>query len=92
MTELDSKYDLENVSSISYALAVDLHCLDSKSPEPESQSAYCMLAVRDGYAKSSGVSGLTFYPMALHPAYGNFTSASPHRFLQDHVLSVRKTT
>ncbi|KFZ19813.1 hypothetical protein V502_03459, partial [Pseudogymnoascus sp. VKM F-4520 (FW-2644)] len=94
MTELDSKYDLENVSSISYALAVDLHCLDSRSPDPERQSAYCMLAdrnrVRDEYAKSSGVSGLTFYPMALHPAYGNFTSAGPPRFLRDHVLSVMK--
>ncbi|KFX85917.1 hypothetical protein V490_09324 [Pseudogymnoascus sp. VKM F-3557] len=94
MTELDSKYDLENVSSISYALAVDLHCLDSRSPDPESQPAYCMLAdrnrVRDEYAKSSGVSGLTFYPMALHPAYGNFTSAGPPRFLKDHVLAVMK--
>jgi hypothetical protein len=36
------------------------------------------------------VSGLTFYPIALHPAYGNFTSASPPRFLKDHVLSVMK--
>ena len=36
------------------------------------------------------MSGLTFYPMALHPAYGNFTSAGPPRFLRDHVLSVMK--
>jgi hypothetical protein len=33
-------------------------------------------------------SAMTFYPMAFHPAYGNFTSAGPPRFLRDHVLSV----
>ncbi|KFY04737.1 hypothetical protein O988_00562 [Pseudogymnoascus sp. VKM F-3808] len=33
-TELDQKYELDNISSISYALAVDLNCLD-----PEQKSA-----------------------------------------------------
>jgi hypothetical protein len=87
MTELDSKYNLENVSSTSYALAVDLNCLDSRSRGPERQSVYCMLAdrnrVRDEYTKSRGVPGLTFCPMALHLAYGNFTSASPPRTEND---------
>lgn len=32
-TELDQKYDLNNISCISYALAVDLHCLDSGSSD-----------------------------------------------------------
>ena len=43
--------------------------------------------VRLEYGSSSE---MTFYPMAFHPAYGNFSSAGPPRFLRDHVLSVMK--
>jgi hypothetical protein len=90
-TELDQKYDLDNVSSISYALAVDLHCLDSAPTDPEERTAFCMLADRNVVRRQYGsASGLTFYPMAFHPAYGNFTSAGPPRFLKDHVLAVMK--
>ncbi|KFY66178.1 hypothetical protein V496_02144 [Pseudogymnoascus sp. VKM F-4515 (FW-2607)] len=32
-TELDQKYELDHISSISYALAVDLNCLDADDPE-----------------------------------------------------------
>ncbi len=71
-TELDQKYDLENISCMSYALAVDLHCLDSGSADPDRKAAFCMLAdrnvVKREYASASGASGLTFYPMAFHPA------------------------
>lgn len=91
MTELDQKYDLQNIGSISYAIAVDLHCLDSQSEDLEDKTAFCMLAdrnvVRREYAFANG---LTFYPMALHPAYGNFTSAGPPNFLEDHVLTVMR--
>ena len=93
-TELDQKYDLENISSMSYALAVDLHCLDSEAADPDEKSALCLLAdrnaVRREYGSSRGASGMTFYPIAFHPAYGNFTSAGPPRFLNDHVFAVMK--
>ena len=89
LTELDQKYELNNISSISYALAVDLHCLHPNSVDPEQSTALCLLAdrniVRLEYESSSA---MTFYPMAFHPAYGNFTSDGPPRFLRDHVLSV----
>jgi hypothetical protein len=91
LTELDQKYDLGNISSISYALAVDLHCLDANSVDHEQKTALCLLAdknmVRLEYDSGSA---MTFYPMAFHPAYGNFSSPGPPRFLRDHVLSVMR--
>jgi hypothetical protein len=33
---------------------------------------------------------MTFYPLAFHPSYGNFTSPRPPRFLHDHVFAVMK--
>jgi hypothetical protein len=90
-TELDQKYDLNSISCMSYALAVDLHCLDSSSADPDRRTAFCMLADRNAVQRQYGsASGLTFYPMAFHSAYGNFTSAGPPRFLKDHVLAVMK--
>jgi len=94
-TELDQKYNLNNLSSISYALATDLHCLSADGAEDaEDRSAWCLLADRNAvqgqYESSSGASGMTFYPLAFHPAYGNFTSPGPPRFLHDHVFAVMK--
>jgi hypothetical protein len=83
---------LDNLSSISYALAVDLHCLHVSPSDPDEKTALCLLAdqnlVRREYVSARGASGLTFYPMAFHPAYGNFTSPGPPAFLRDHVLAV----
>ncbi|KFZ23504.1 hypothetical protein V502_02016, partial [Pseudogymnoascus sp. VKM F-4520 (FW-2644)] len=36
-TELDQKYELDHISSISYTLAVDLNCLDADDPEQKLQ-------------------------------------------------------
>jgi len=91
-TALDEKYDLDNISSISYALAVDINCQDAGGGHDA--PTWCLLADRNAvqqeYKSSSGPSGMTFYPLAFHPAYGNFTSPGPPRFLQDHVLAVMK--
>ena len=46
--------------------------------------------VQREYGSSRSTSGMTFYPLAFHPAYGNFTSPGPPRFLQDHVFAVMK--
>jgi hypothetical protein len=88
---LEEKYDLSHISGISYALAVNLNCIDST--DPELKSAWCLLSDRNAVQReygTSGASGMTFYPLAFHPAYGNFTSPKPPRFLQDHVLAVMK--
>lgn len=91
-TELDQKYELDHISSISYALAVDLNCVDAD--DADQKSAVCLLADRNmvqrEYGSSRSTSGMTFYPLAFHPAYGNFTSPGPPRFLRDHVFAVMK--
>jgi len=93
-TELEQKYDLANISSLSYALAVDLHCLESDAAGADEKPVLCLLAdrnvVRREYGSSRGASGITFYPIAFHPAHGNFTSPGPPRFLNDHVFAVMK--
>jgi hypothetical protein len=86
LTELGQKYILDYIGHISYALAVNINCLDSKSPDPDNQLSYCMLADRNIIAREyQNTRDMTFYPMAFHPAYGNFSSPKPPRFLS-HIL------
>jgi hypothetical protein len=42
--KLDQKYNLNNISCMSYTLVVDLHCFDSSTADPDQQTAFCMLA------------------------------------------------
>ncbi|KFY95266.1 hypothetical protein V500_02863 [Pseudogymnoascus sp. VKM F-4518 (FW-2643)] len=73
-TELDQKYKLDHISSISYTLAVDLNCLDAD--DPKQKSAVCLLAdrniVRREYGSSRSTSGMTFYPLGFNTAGGCF--------------------
>lgn len=90
-TELEQKYILDNISSISYALAVDTYCLDANSPNPNDKLAYCLLADRNKVLREfRGPRDFTFYPLAFHPAYGNFSSSRPPSFLTDNLLAVMK--
>jgi hypothetical protein len=92
LTELDRKYEVDNIGCISYALAVDIHCVDGNSSDGDEKKPLCLLAdrnlVRKEYSSAYGASGLTFYSMAFHPAHGNFTSPRPPAFLKNHVLTV----
>lgn len=88
---LEEKYDLDHISGISYALAVNLNCVDTTDPAGE--SAWCLLSDRNAVQReygASGASGMTFYPMANHSRFGNFTSPQPPRFLNNYVLAVMK--
>ena len=88
-TELEQKYVLDNIDTISYALAVDINCLDARSPDPDDKLAYCLLADRNiVISEYQGPRDYTFYPLAFHPAYGNFSSPRPPAFLMDNVLAV----
>jgi hypothetical protein len=88
-TELGQKYELDHISSISYALAVDLNCVDAD--DPEQKSAVCLLADRNmvqrEYGSSRSTSGMTFYPLAFHPAYG--TSRRQGRHGSCRIMSLR---
>lgn len=90
--ELEQKWELENISHIEYALAVDIHCAEANSSDPNQRKALCMLAnknlVRREYPSARNASDLTFYSLGHHPCFGNFTSAKPPAFLKDHVLTV----
>jgi hypothetical protein len=90
-TELERKYILKNISSISYALAVDISCMDANSPDPNNELVYCLLADRNKVlGEFQGPRDFTFYPLAFHPAYGNFSSPQPPSFLTDNILAVMK--
>mgnify|MGYP001580084090 CR=1 len=80
-TDLDQKNKLNHMSSISYALEVDLNCLNAD--DPKQKSALCLLAdrniVQEEYGSLRATSGMRF-----------FTSPRPPQFLQDHVFAVMK--
>jgi hypothetical protein len=88
-TELEQNYILGNIETVSYALAVDINCLDSRSPDPNEKLARCLLADRNMVLREfRAVRDFTFYPLAFHPAYGNFSSPQPPAFLTDNLLAV----
>lgn len=88
-TELEQKYVLGNINTVSYALAVDIHCLDGRSLDPCDKLARCLLADRNMVLREfQGLRDFTFYPLAFHPAHGNFSSPRPPAFLMDNLLAV----
>jgi hypothetical protein len=92
-TKLETKFDLENIWSLSYALAVDLNCLDGDATGTDTtlQGSRCMLADRNVVAREfSRQRDWVFYPVAFSPVYGNFTSSKPPDFLKQNVLTVMR--
>jgi hypothetical protein len=88
-TELEQKYVIRNIETVSYALAVDINCLDGRSPNPNDKLARCLLADRNMVLREfQGVRDFTFYPLAFHPAYGNFSSPQPPAFLMNNLLAI----
>lgn len=91
--ELEAKFDLENIRSMSYALAVDLNCLDGDAVGTDTtlQGSRCMLADRNAIAREfPRQRDWVFYPVAFSPVYGNFTSSKPPDFLKQNVLTVMR--
>ncbi|GKU12187.1 unnamed protein product [Fusarium langsethiae] len=90
---LEAKYNLDNISHVSYALAVDVNCTASnKYPDVEGIPGppVCLLADRNRVAGEFQGSNYTFYPLGFHPAYGNFTSDRPPAFLDSDLFTVMK--
>jgi hypothetical protein len=82
LIELEEGYVIENITSISYALAANIHCLEASSPDADMRSPLCMLADRNIIAREySNSNEFTFFPLAFHPTYGNFSSPKPPSFL-----------
>lgn len=88
---LEAKYNLDNISHVSYALAVDVHCTAASThPGGGRGPAVCLLADRNRVAGEFYGSKYTFYPLGFHPAYGNFTSDRPPAFLDSDLFTVMK--
>ncbi|KAI3573578.1 hypothetical protein IWW34DRAFT_886964 [Fusarium oxysporum f. sp. albedinis] len=90
---LEAKYNLDSISHVSYALAVDVHCTASNvCPGTEGRGGppVCLLADRNRVAGEFYGSNYTFYPLGFHPAYGNFTSDRPPAFLDSDLFTVMK--
>ena len=88
-TELEDKYILSSIETVSYALAVDINCLDGRTLDLDNRPARCLLADRNMVLREyQGLRDFTFYPLAFHPAYGNFSSPQPPAFLMDNLLAV----
>lgn len=90
---LKAKYNLDNISHVSYALAVDVNCTAAnKYPDAEGRPGppVCLLADRNRVAGEFHGSNYTFYPLGFHPAYGNFTSDRPPAFLDSGLFTVMK--
>ncbi|KAH7109222.1 hypothetical protein EDB81DRAFT_930064 [Dactylonectria macrodidyma] len=88
---LEAKYNLDNISYVSYALAVDVHCTAARThPGEGTGPAVCLLADRNRVAGEFYGSNYTFYPLGFHPAYGNFSSDRPPAFLDSNLFTVMK--
>ncbi|RFN43493.1 hypothetical protein FIE12Z_12270 [Fusarium flagelliforme] len=82
LENLDKQYSIRSISSISYALAVNLECR-----EPD-DSIVALLANREVIRHQySNQEDFTFYPLGFHPRYGNFQSKVPPQALQDRIYT-----
>ncbi|KAG8664931.1 uncharacterized protein FPOAC1_012908 [Fusarium poae] len=96
-TELEKKYNIDNIDQISYALAADVNCIERTSSNRSSfqqgdvdNGTLSLLADRCALVRHfGGLKGFTFYPLAFHPRYGNFSSPHPPPFLNDICLVMR---
>lgn len=88
-TELEHKYNLDHLTSISYAVATNLHCTTGGGQDQDQGQAVCLLADRNCLAREYASSrDYTFYPLGFHSAYGNFSSPKPPAFLKNNLLAI----
>ncbi|KAG9249377.1 uncharacterized protein F5Z01DRAFT_641250 [Emericellopsis atlantica] len=84
--QLGEKYSPASIESISYAVAVNIHYATEDSGVDQT---LCLLADRNRVAREyRGTRDYTFYPMAFHPAYGNFSSPEPPAFLDNKLFAI----
>ncbi|KAK1839923.1 hypothetical protein CCHR01_17456 [Colletotrichum chrysophilum] len=80
VSELETRFQLENITAVSYALAV---CINSdRTTEADRSETRCLLADRNMLAREfASTRDYTFYPQAFHPVCGNVSSNCPPMFL-----------
>ena len=89
--KLQCKYLIENIGCISFALVIDINCLDTRFLKEDSPPARCLLADCNYVAREfGGACDFSFFPLAFYLAYGNFSSTHVPTFLTNHVLAIMK--
>lgn len=90
-TELEQKYDLDGIDTVSYALAVNINCIAGESATDGAGQPVCLLADRNQLAREYATQrDYTFFPLGFHPAYGNFSSSAPPDFLSKNQLAITR--
>lgn len=89
--ELEQKYDLNNMESFSYALAVNPNCTMAGLLDDNPDEAVCLLAGRNCLAwEYANYLDYTFFPLGFHPTHGNFSSPEQTAFLKNNLLTIIK--
>ncbi|OAQ59069.2 hypothetical protein VFPPC_12280 [Pochonia chlamydosporia 170] len=85
------KYVLDNVDTVSYALAINLDSIAGDGATQGAGQPACLLADRNQlgreYASSKDYS---FFPLGFHPAYGNFSSPEPPALPSRNQLAITR--
>ena len=72
-------------------MAIDINYLNTRFLEKDLLSARCLLANCNHVAHEfGGVYDFSFFPLAFHLAYGNFSSTHAPIFLTNHMLAIMK--
>ena len=70
---------------------IDINYLDTRFPEEDSLPARYLLANHNYVAHEFGrARNFSFFPLAFHPVYGNFSSTYAPIFLINYILAVMK--
>ena len=72
-------------------MAIDINYLDTRFLEKDLPPTRCLLANRNYMAREFGrARDFSFFPLAFHPTYGNFSSTYVSAFLTNYVLAIMK--
>ncbi|KAF5120471.1 hypothetical protein E5D57_013504 [Metarhizium anisopliae] len=89
--ELEQKYVLDNVDTVSYALAINLDSIAGDGATQGAGQPVCLLADRNRLGREyASPRDYTFFPLGFHPAYGNFSSPEPPAFLSRNQLAITR--
>ncbi|KAH7110767.1 hypothetical protein EDB81DRAFT_671874, partial [Dactylonectria macrodidyma] len=88
---LKAKYNLNNISYISYTLAVNVYYTIVRTYLGEGAGLIvCLLTNHNRVASEFYRSNYTFYPLSFHPAYRNFSSDRLPAFLDSNLFTIIK--
>lgn len=79
---LHQKYAVNNISYISYAIAVEIQMVEEESGGDGFANRTYLANHAQVRGQYNSPRDFTFFPMAFHPNFGNFSSPMPPKFLE----------